>query len=298
MQDCVEHFEEGRNSWKLGIIGFFTRIRGLAVMIITTFLTMGLPWWWPSEEFPKEITINIRIPILLFTLLIGSLSVIGFYYLRDRSKRSLDIKFYLHNLTHHLRDHYIKLNKERKKVNPTTRLNNDFLYAFIEEICNNIKNYLEKLFYDDSLEVAIRIAVKNDQKEIVYKTLGRSRGLNNNRAKSSEDIAITEGIPSFFRKKDSQGILRYNNLKKAAELQAFKLTMNEKKFPDEIVTMLVAPLNSWDGNSKNMIGLLHITSRKENSFKIKHIDSIKFVADMISPFISITTNLINRLINI
>ena len=55
-----------------------------------------------------------------------------------------------------------------------------------------------------------------------------------------------------------------------------------RKYTDEIKTMMVAPLNAWDGKRQSMIGLLYVTSREKNIFSIKYVDSMRFVADIVA----------------
>jgi len=86
----------------------------------------------------------------------------------------------------------------------------------------------------------------------------------------------------------SQGILIYNDLNKAATVGAFKLTENDSKYADEIRTMMVAPLNAWDGNRQSMIGIIYITSRERKTFSAKHVDSLRFIADKVAKAIGFT----------
>ncbi len=112
--------------------------------------------------------------------------------------------------------------------------------------------------------------------------MGKSRAI------TSEDIKATEGIPNLFLNKKFLGVLIYNDLEEAAKLELFKKTQNEQLFKNEIKTLMVAPLNAWDGEIQAMIGLLYLTSREKKTFSIKYVDTIRFVADMVSNAISFT----------
>ncbi|MBI3353795.1 MAG: hypothetical protein HY034_02760, partial [Nitrospirae bacterium] len=129
------------------------------------------------------------------------------------------------------------------------------------------------------------LATMEDDKtqKIVYTTVGRSSGLSSKREETTEGISANEGIPRFFiEEKGSQGILIYNDLHKASSMGAYKRTANDAKYPDEIKTMMVAPLNAWDGKRQSMIGILYIASRESNAFSIIYVDSMRFVADIIA----------------
>lgn len=293
MKDCVEHFFEGRNAWQIGLVGYFTRVRGLLTSLIITFITMGTPFWWPSL-IPGKIQLDLRLLFLLSTLCVGTLATIGFYYLRRRSQRSLDIKHLLHEFAHFLRDNHTKLCKKSKNSTGKKNKKHDYkvLRLSAEKICERIKDYFERLTKDNTIEVAIRLArnVDKKNKKIGYVTVARSSGLNNNRYKTTECIAPDEGIPRFFADKDSQGILIYNDLLKAAEIGAYKTTKNDEKYSEEISTMMVAPLNAWDGKKEGMIGILYVTSRNQNIFSVIHVDSMRFVADIVAKAMSHSVN--------
>ena len=83
----------------------------------------------------------------------------------------------------------------------------------------------------------------------------------------------------------------YLDINEAIELGLFKKTKSEEKYPNEIKTMIVCPLNAWDGSRKSMIGILYITSRKGNVFSEKHVDSARFIADTLANSISFSTML-------
>lgn len=290
MENCVQYFVEGRNAWKEGLLGFFTRIRGLIMTVVLTILTMGAPFWWP-EKLPQKFEIQLKYAVLTHVGAFGVISLIAFFYLRSRSRRSLDIKFHLHSLTHYLRDSQTKFFKlVQERSGSSAKLSShekEVFHNYVENFCERTKIYYKELTGDKTIEVAIRLAIdvskKQGQQEIVYKTIGRSSGLSKERDSTSEAISANEGIPRFLsEKKNSKGVLVYTDLKQAAEYDAFKETPNEKLYPDEIKTMMVTPLNAWGRKSQRMIGIIYITSRESKTFKFKHTDSMRFIADMIA----------------
>lgn len=291
MSESVEHFVEGRSAWKLGIIGYFSRMRGILTALGLTFVTMGTPFWWPNN-FPEQTVINFKVFFSICILVSGVFVTILFFYVRNKSIKLLNIKHYLHELSHYTRDIHTKicedtsLRSKRSKKSAKIVLSN-----YCSDLCERIKDFFVVANNDCTIEVAVRIAHDNPSAgHIEYVTSARSSGLNKNRQKKSEGISSKEGIPRFFLDRDSKGILIYNDLKKAASVGAYKMTKNDIAYPDEIKTMMVAPLNAWDGKNESMIGLLYITSRNDNIFSVKDVDYMRFIADISSKTISDAVN--------
>ncbi|MFC1769645.1 GAF domain-containing protein, partial [Nitrospirota bacterium] len=166
---------------------------------------------------------------------------------------------------------------------------------YLKECSNNVRNYYVKLLSDDTVSVAIRLATRDSKPSnaVVYRTYGRSTGLNPNRQNTSEDISINEGIPRYLADQDFKGVLMYNNIEEAARIGAFKKTRNEEKYKEEVVSMMVAPLNSWSVTKQKMIGIIYVTSRKNNAFSVKHVDSMRFMADLVAQSIASIVHLNN-----
>jgi hypothetical protein len=138
--------------------------------------------------------------------------------------------------------------------------------------------------------VAVRLAVAkpSNPRQTLYRTIARSSGLNQNRGNTSEDILATEGIPWVLSENDHSGVLIYNDLDEAIQIGAFKETANEKRYPNEIASMMVAPLNAWQGEKQGMIGILYVTSPAKDAFSAKDVDAVCFIADLLANSIAIT----------
>jgi hypothetical protein len=296
-RQAVEHFTEGKEAWRLGVLGFFTRTRGQIGAAIIAFLAMGVPWWWP-RNYTETITISTKTLIVAILFVVGVLVVAGLCYLKKRSLRSLDIKYYLHGLAHYIRDQYTDCC--RQSASPYAAPDADRSQQFCErlgQMCERTKTYFRCLTNDETIEVAMRLAVPQrvaaTNISVVYRTVARSAGLNQSRYKTTEDILANEGIPRFLKhKKNSLGVLFYNDLGAAAELGTYRLTENDKLYAAEIKTMMVAPLNGWDGKKQNMIGLFYVTSRETNTFKPKYVDSMAFISDFVANAVA---SLVNKL---
>lgn len=295
---CVDAFAEGQSAWKYGVVGFFTRIRGILLTVGIMTATMGSPWWLPSQvSIPLLLTASTKKVILWASFLMSIILVCGFLYLRKRTLRSLDIKALLHNFAHYLRDYQTRVFKRTLCQKGLFAIQDVALERFcdyVDRMCEFTKDYFGLMTHDSTINCAIRIAVEIDDSEskgtrVVYRTLGRSSGLSAARIETSEDVPSNQGIPRFLiDEHDCKGVLRYNDLEEAAKIGAFKITKNEKKFPEEITTMLVAPMNGWDGKKHSMIGLLYVSSRNRRVFHQKHVDCMRFVADMVASSLSFT----------
>ena len=283
LQPPVEHITDGREAWKLGFTGFFVRSRGIVSSLVFIFLTAtGAPWWFTTQL----IQIDLIYSIVYFLFILGFSTGLGFLYLRDRSIRSLQIKYYLHRLAHSIRDEQTKIiDKLNHHDNKFERLPKNELELYLKEICENLKQYFILLTNDRHIDVAIRLAVLKD-KNIVCKTYARTKGLNPNREKTSEVISINEGVPKILRNYDAQGVLIYHDFIEAEKLGLYKTTKNDRKYPSEVVTAMIAPMNAWGGKKQDMIGILFITSKNRKTFSIKHVDSVAFAADVAANAIS------------
>jgi|GEM_PF-1628802 len=291
--DCVVHYTEGRSAWKSGVLGFLSRLSGIGLTLgVTIALMTSAPWWWPSS-IPDTIAINTTAAFVAVALVTGLLSTGGFLYLRRRVKRSLEIKGQLHELAHYLRDHETRMFKkaELKNIDREEVVLASFC-EHMDRICEYTREYFKSLTRDSTISCAIRVAVEVDGDDggqrYVYKTLGRSHGLSQDRQYTTEDIPANRGIPRFLHDHDCKGILQYNDIEAAAKIGAFQLTGNEEKYPDEIVTMMVGPTNGWDGKRQSMLGLLYVTSRSERVFSRKHVDCVRFLADTIAESLAFT----------
>ena len=279
-RECVEHFPDGRAAWTVGVVGLMTRLRGLAGLAVITVLTMGVPWWW-GEGPPKNLDLPVN-PLLSGVVgLFGASAIVGFRYLRWRTIRSLEVKYALHMFTHKSRDRLGDL-AARSKRDLSAQGASEWFTAYILEICGLARTYLRPLIRDDTIEVAVRLAVPQTDGSELYRTIARSSGLNPARAKTSQDLHSSKGIARFFLEKGSRGVLIYNDLAAAARYGAYVLSENDRLYPDEIKTMMVAPINEYDGSSTKMIGLLYVTSRNDTVFSIRDTDAVLFLADHVA----------------
>lgn len=287
----VTHYVDGYNSWKLGFMGFLVQLRGHITGLLFGIPLMGSPFWWP-EHWPDNFTVNFGIALGSLSAFILTLCILSLFYLRKRSIRSLAVKASLHDISHNLRDQISELFRRTSAGSGKPKKSDGaaearHIVAFAHSIADKIRDHFRLLTRDATIECAIRIAHQYPSAEggnkLMYRTIGRSSGLNPKRKASSKPIPFDSGIPSFFRSEHGgQGVLFYSDITKAIASGAFLKTPNEETFPEEIATMMVAPLNGWDGNSCDMIGILYVTSRRKSGFRASQVDSMKFVADALA----------------
>lgn len=216
-------------------------------------------------------SVDLKHIVIISIFLLGLLFSLGLWYLRRRSMRSLNVKYLLHQLAHFARDTQVLLAKASSEIR---------LRDVTSSYAGRVKEYFEELLPNIDIQVAIRIVEFVDCKTC-YKIITRTSGLNSGRENYTEPLAADEGIARFLQSESAgRGVLIYHDLKEAAKIQAYQLTKNDEKYPDDISTMMVAGLNASDGSSEKMIGILYITSRNKKVFKEKHVDLLGFAADI------------------
>lgn len=288
-KEGVSHWVDGSNTWMLGFSGFLLRIRGLITTSVLIPLPLaGVPFWWP-ETIPEKINVSLPSALMHSALLFLCMFIIAFFYVRGRTSRSLSMKAELHHLMHDSRDALGDLLKRIKKangINYNTQGQHErkHIKEYSKNICEIIAAYFSVLMNDNSIGCAIRMGIRNPEKptdEIKYVTIGRSSILNRGRENSSEPVARSAGIPAFFlsEKIKCNGVLFYDDLIKAASNNAYVITDNDRKYPEDIGTMIVAPINGWNGAKMDLIGLFYLTSKSDKILSPKHVDLIKFTAD-------------------
>lgn len=282
----VTHWVDATNTWYLGFTGFFIRLRGLISSILLGLPLAGLPFWWNTLD-SSDISISPR--VLLFSSLALLLLMITclFFYTRSSVRKALRIKSLLHTLEHNSRDAlsnlYRRTNRKKKPSKASeavTRNEEQTFRDFASLSCRTIADFYRELLREESVGCAIRIAATVPNNGVSYVTIGRY-GLNESRKESSEGIPASAGIPSFFRRQQSpcKGVLLYHDIDKAIQNNAYLKTKNDEQFREEIKYMAVAPINAWNGNDVDLIGLLYITARSAKAIDPRNIDVIRFSAD-------------------
>lgn len=278
MNTPVKHYlcDHARDAWKLGFVGFLTRMRGLVGTLLLTLLTMGAPFWW-RDTFSRVVSIDLALLFAVSTVVMGIAFWLAFRYLRRRSQRSLKIKFFMHRITEYARDSHAAIGSQSNLSKEQA------LEKHLQDYCQILKEYFRTLSGDDTLEICIRVAEESNG-AIAYRTYARSTGLSPGRAKTSQPIPIDQGVPAHLIRCGGGGVMVYTDIPEAVKLKLFFETNNERDYPSEIASMAVAPLNySNIGDSKRqLIGLLHLTSRHHKPLDVNNLDAVGFAADILA----------------
>lgn len=293
----VTHWCDGSSTWKLGLGGFFLRVRGHLVQIAVGLPLMGVPFWWPAKwpnHWSKQLSFSVGELTSYATGATFAIIFALFVYLRHRTVKSLRVKSILHRISHETRDslshvYEVTQPKPGKRAKGEGALHQRHLFGISDRLCALIAEYFEAITGDSSVGCAIRLGVDlpGDGKcKVEYVTVGRSARLNASRGVSSDAIPSNVGIPAFFASDERacQGVLFYTDIKEAARNQAYHLTRNDSLFPDDFTAMMVAPLNEVRSNRRLLIGLLCVTSKSGAALKSKHIDLFKFLADLLAQY--------------
>ncbi len=286
----VIHLTSATNSWMLGLKGFFMRCRGISTVvllptviaiILAVIFSTGEPWWWRHNA---SITLEI-IPLIVVVSIILVIVVVGLImHSRHKEIRNLALSFASHNLTHNARDSICNLMEkthDKKEYTLADEIIN--LDVISNDLCTNIQHYLQDLVGDRTIGCAIRIGIENvdSNNEIEYHTIGRSSNLDVGRKKTTEPLKRSEGIPHFLESR-GQGILFYDDIELAIKNKAYIETKNDQSYKKEVKSMIVAPINGWNGNSQDLIGLLHITSKTEKIINASYVDVMKYHGDFLA----------------
>jgi hypothetical protein len=286
---CLAAYSEGRTAWRHNQLSFYLR-RRWALYIFTFSILLFLALHAVFAPDLSSIDKNSIIAVLAVSFF-GA----NFLNLRNRTLRSLDISHILHQLSHQIRDEHSRL---FKKLSSKQKASPDGCLSHISGTLEVSKDYLEKITQDKSIELAVRLAFphQEEQGNILYKTIARTKGLHNNEW-PSEPIAADEGIPRcLIEDRKDHNVLIYRDIKKAIQKKIFHETNREEEFTNEIKSLMVAPLKAWDGNKKSMIGILYVTSGYKKAFREEHIDSMRFIADQLSDTVSFSITVNHMLI--
>lgn len=289
-REPVVHYSSGfsHTAWKRGFVGFFSRIRGILTSLLVTLVGGGIFSWLTALRQPAAADDGGTIPYwaasALFFVIAAVAIIVVWTTVRRYRTRFLRSQQRAHMLTHKLRDEVVHFSTMTAEQNTLTSQNRvDMLRAASKEAADNIKQFFRCAAGNDrtilcSIRLADYMLDDTDQRHLVYKVIGRSEGFSPGRTYSS--IPYKLGVPGFFlRHKNRQGVLVYHDIDTAESMGALYRTENDKQFPDDYRTFMVAPINGRDRRGgEQMIGLLYVFSC-EDRFGIEHVDAIRAIAD-------------------
>ncbi len=282
-RQCLAAYLDGERAWQYNQFAFFFRRQWMLYLLIASvlvFLSLHAVFFPDLSSALK----NAIILVLAFLFFGGH-----FVALRKRTLGFLTLQRQLHQLAHQLRNEHSQLLKKfasKEKAVPEDVL------RYLAEVLEKARGYLE-VITGEKHDMALRIALphQEEQGNIIYQTLACTAGLEKN-PWLEQAVPANEGIPRYLiEERDTCNVLVYRDIKKAIKEQVF-CEETEPAFADTIRSLAVAPLKAWDGKKKSMVGMLYISSGRTKSFREEHIDSIRFLADILSDALasSLTVN--------
>lgn len=254
---------DAEDFWRRGALGFLVRYRNIAITAVTKSVLAGLAFWYVNW-------------VLGVGFLICVVSwVIMLLYLRVRFLRRTKADSQLHSFFHEMRDELPKISgsgsERAKKVEQLNR-----------ELVQQIAAYFRALKGDPTINCALRIADNKRQ----FVTRARSDGFDKSRKSRSQPIPEDKGLANALRSNDASGVYLIHSIEAAKDLGIWMDTPTDR-LPD-VVTLMVAPVNTIEAGRKAMIGILHITSQK-HVFSECDTLAVKAFADALGTALALAT---------
>lgn len=267
-------YNEGTHAWQ-EVAGGLATSKGRMMSVIPVLLLGGAPWWLSIDTAPllyKVFTFSapLAVWIIVAVVLVWIAFLMGSNYLQKRSIRSLKMKHELHRFTHALRDEYMRAQKGTIELRDTS-----------DRLCRQLQEYFRLQTKRNDISVAIRIARKKGN-TTVYETMGRA-GLNPQREATSEALSEDMGVARLMRHSPNHA-LYFPDVKTAAEAgdDVYYVTDNDRNYSNDVRSLMVGPINGWDGEDDSMLGMLFVGSQKACAFGKIYTDCLMFVGDALA----------------
>lgn len=266
-RNSVKHIRtaDPAECWRTGVLGFITRLRGIAATVATKAAAAGSAFWFA----------HVEIGIAIVVVSVFSVSCI--WFLRTQFLKRMDVDAKLHTMFHELRDTLpILLNQKpgsRGRAVELDKLSGHFV--------RQVAGYYRKLKCDDSINSALRILNPIEQN---FVTRARSDGMDSSRKANSVAIPSDKGLANALRQNDSQGVYLIPSINAAIEAGIWMPTPTDK-YPD-VKSLMVVPVNGIEGSDHVMVGMLYVTA-KSDVFASADTHSIKAFADALGMVLSV-----------
>jgi hypothetical protein len=237
---------------------FFLRIRGILSTIATKVLISGAVWkFWGRFEFAA--------PVLV--AMCGIVATL--WAMRSCLISRIRIDEKLHSLFHATRDDVATMLSRKSQADAHSSI-----LQFHAATANRIAEYFRVAVGDLDIGCAIRIADESAGSK-TYVTLGRSSNLED-RSRSTVPLPAEKGLARLLRDKEQRGVLIVPDIKTAIENHVWEEQPNDNAH--SVKSVMVCPVNSIEGGSQAMVGIVYITARK-NSFRSHHTLALKAISD-------------------
>jgi hypothetical protein len=253
------------SEWKKGFFGWVHRHRSLAIQLLTESGLAAVLWKGLGWRAGVAVVVCC-LPATVFFALERR------YWIRE-----LSIGADFHKIAHFMRDEVAELRRLARQADQ-----GQYLYAFGQihaKLCERIARYFQSATNDPTVNCAIRLSV-DEGSGPVYKTVGRSLGMDPQRAARSVPIPVGEGLARTLRDHNHLGVCHIRDIKEAIEAKWWMQCPSDA-FAD-VKVLMAAPIN-WDHHTTGqrvMGGILYITSRRDN-LRARHVEPIKAFADLL-----------------
>lgn len=178
----------------------------------------------------------------------------------------------MHSLVHQVRDISGRAEAAKSEGDEDSVLS--AFFEFTNVVAEGIAEYFRVFMnYDKTVHCCIRFLTTDG-----YETLGRSHGMNPERAKMSIPIPPDQGIPGWFLDNDPRGIIIVHDIEAEAERGRWYRTPTDRF--EDVKTMMIAPINGYVRGDLVFLGLLFITSPRD-PFTEMHALPLKGLADLL-----------------
>ncbi len=265
----MEHFvsADPLEAWKEGW-GWVGRIRAITLTVLLN-IALGIVSYW-----------GVGLSVAVVFVPIAVCCVLVFLTIRKRRIRDVNLGVRLHSLCHSIRDDVASILNAAIRADTREQVGEyrEKLRRFHSDIVEWIALYFQVLVGDQSVNCAIRLAIERDR-ERLYVTVGRSKGMDTYRRESSQPIPSDKGIARALRDKNHRGVCIIRSITQAVSDGIWERTQTDDLH--DVRTLMVAPINGYDiGGEKSMVGILYVTSARDPFHQI-HIEPIKAVADLL-----------------
>ena len=259
MQHCISVDPE--TEWYAGKFGQLVRLRSIA--------TFGTFKAILTAVVAATGYIAVAIVIAVIAMAVVSIGLV----VRRHMIREIKAAEALHALCHQTRDDAAKLMGEPNTPDYPSRLE-----RFDGHTVERVAAFFRAFVGDESIACALRLAEEIGGKDC-YVTKARSQGMDPSRAENSQPVPADKGLAWLLMQKQFQGVHIIDSIPGLIQSGAWIETKNDRL--TDVRTLMVAPVNGWEGNEKAMLGILYVTSRRKAVFLPRHTLPLKAVADLL-----------------
>ncbi len=197
----------------------------------------------------------------------------------------------MHWIIHQSRDALAKIQRHANSRNVDAVATE--VVSMYERLVNDVAAYYRHRADDSSLNCCIRLASETSPTaEIEFRTVARSRGMNEGRKRKTQPIKESQGIVKFFQERDFEGVLIIDDLAAAIEQKIWIEMVTDKLYAADVKYVMVCPINGYysDKIDKKMLGLIYLVT-PTRPLPAGYWASLKAIADLLGLVCAVSLNL-------